>query len=73
MEKVIDLGIHSAIDTIQYHEDVYLRSGVWNDYKLCKTDVAIEKIRNSGYGADVYFNEKNEKYYVSIPCDSDMW
>lgn len=73
MKRVIDLGIADAIDTIQYEENVYCKSGVWNKYELTNTAKAIEMIKHSGYGADVYFDEKTEKYYVSIPCDSDMW
>lgn len=73
MEMVIELGITDAIDTIQNETSVYYKHGVWNGFRIVNAKYAIEQIKHSGYGATVYFNEKNEKYYVSIPCDSDMW
>ena len=73
MKNIISLGRTTAIDTIENEESVYMRKGVWNKYALTKTKTAIESIKNSGYGADIYFDEKNEKYYVSIPNNSDMW
>lgn len=72
-KRVITLGLTDAIDTIQLEDSVYLRHGVWNNYTLADTEVAIKSIKGSHYGADVYFNDSNGKYYVSIPNDSDMW
>ena len=73
MKQVISLGRTTAIDTIANEESVYMQKGVWNKYALTETKTAIESIKNSGYGADIYFDEKTEKYYVSIPNSSDMW
>jgi len=51
---------------------VFYRHGVWNEYKKVPTERAIESIKKSGYGADVY-QDSSGQFYVSIPCDSDMW
>lgn len=67
------LAYDSAIQTISNTEKVYYKRGVWNKYELIDTDVAISKIKQSGYGADVYYNEENGMYYVSCPVSSDMW
>lgn len=73
MKSIVKLGFDSAINAIKSEENVFFRSGVWNDYNLTTTEYAIERIKNSGYGADVRFNEENGKYYVSIPSSGDMW
>lgn len=51
---------------------VKYRSGVWNKYETVPLRQAIQSIRNSLYGSDVYKDEKGV-YYVSCPCQSDMW
>jgi hypothetical protein len=73
MKRIASLSFDSAIDAIKSEKNVYFRSGVWNSYNLTTTEYAIERIKNSGYGADVYFNDENGKYYVSIPSSGDMW
>ena len=73
MTRVITLGRHTAIEKIKNEETVYLKHGVWNNYELYSVNDAIKRIKNSGYGADIYYNEDNKMFYVSIPCDSDMW
>jgi len=71
--SVLPSNRDTAIEKIKNENSVYLRHGVWNKYQLCKVTDAIESIKNSGYGADIYYDEDNKMYYVSIPCDSDMW
>ena len=69
---ICKLGRQEAIDIISGTECVQYRHGVWNKYNVCDTATVIKSIRNSGYGADV-FRDTAGVYYVSIPCDSDMW
>lgn len=69
---ICKLGRQEAIDIISGTERVHYRHGVWNEYYMRDTAAVIESIRSSGYGADV-FRDKAGAYYVSIPCDSDMW
>lgn len=73
MKQVCKLSYNEAIEAIKNTKQVYFKSGVWNPYKLVDTQYAIERIKNSGYGADVHLNEKDGMYYVSCPCSSDMW
>ncbi len=73
MTRIVTLGNDTAIEKIKNEKTVYLRHGVWNGYELSDVDNAIESIKKSGYGADVYYNADNGMYYVSIPNDSDMW
>lgn len=70
--RICALGFQKAIDIISETARVYYRHGVWNEYYVRNTATVIKSIQNSGYGADVYRDEAG-KYYVSIPCDSDMW
>lgn len=73
MEIICKLQTKKAIETIKDTEKVYYRSGVWNSYEMQDTKTVIKAIENSGYGADVFYNKDNKMYYVSKPCDSDMW
>lgn len=69
--KITTLEFEASIKAIEGTDHVMYRHGVWNSYYEVPTAAAIESIRRSGYGADV--SEDNGIYYVSIPCDSDMW
>ena len=71
MENVVTLGKESAIKAIENTKKVMYRHGVWNEYEERDTVSVIESIKSSGYGADV--RKDKEQFYVSIPCDSDMW
>ena len=73
MTRIVTLGKDKAIEKIENENTVYLRHGVWNKYELSGVSEVIERIKNSGYGADIYYNDDNRMFYVSIPCDSDMW
>ena len=73
MTRVVDLGFDKAIEAIRGQKKVMLRSGVWNQYNLVTEEYAIERIKNSGYGADVRYDERTGVYYVSIPTSGDMW
>ncbi len=73
LELIVTLGISKAIDKIKDREEVFIKHGVWNEYKKVKTKDAIEGIKKSGYGADIYYDDEKDEYYVSVPCDSDMW
>jgi hypothetical protein len=70
-QQICELGYNNAINAIKGTDKVYFRRGVWNEYELISTEKAINKIINSGYGADIYVEDG--KYYVSCPSDSDMW
>lgn len=73
LELIVKLGFSKAIDKIKDREEVFYKHGVWNEYKKVKTKDAIENIKKSGYGADIYYDDEKDEYYVSVPCDSDMW
>ena len=73
MKQICELSYNKAIEAIKSTKQVYFKSGVWNGYKLVDTQYAIDRIKNSGYGADVHFDERSEMYYVCCPCSSDMW
>ena len=73
MVRVVDLGFDEAIKAIENEKTVMFRSGVWNSYNLVTVDFAIQRIKNSGYGADVSYDATTGKYYVSIPSSGDMW
>lgn len=73
MKRICKLSFQQSIDTIKDTIYVYFKSGVWNEYRLVSTNEAIRRINNSGYGADVDYNEKDGMYYVCCPCNSDMW
>lgn len=70
--RICILGRQETIDIISGTKRVYYRHGVWNEYHMRDTAAVIKSIQDSGYGADVYRDEAGN-YYVSIPCDSDMW
>lgn len=71
--EIVSLSFDNAISAIEGQETVFLRKGVWNEYKLVSVESAINSIKNSGYGADVYYDDATEMYYVSIPSNGDMW
>lgn len=73
MKQICELKYDEAIKAIDGTSQVYFRRGVWNSYKLIDTASAIVGIKQSGYGADVRFNEEDGMYYVSCPVNSDMW
>jgi hypothetical protein len=70
-ENVCTLRRKEAISSIDGTEEVYFRHGIWNEWRLRKTEDVKKSIENSGYGADVF--KENGMMYVSIPCQSDMW
>lgn len=72
MRIVCKLSFDGAIKAIDGQETVMYKHGVWNAYEKVSAEQAKEAIRKSGYGADVRVDE-NGVYYVSCPCDSDMW
>lgn len=72
MKEICRLGYKKAIEAISGTEKAYYKHGVWNQYNLRNTEDVIKSIEQSGYGADVELDE-NGIYYVSIPCDADMW
>lgn len=73
MTQLVSLGFDKAVNAIKDQKNVMLRSGVWNKYNLVTTAYAIQRIENSGYGADVFYNPSDGRYYVSIPSSGDMW
>ena len=73
MQTICSLAFEPAIDAIKDAESVMYKHGVWNKFYERKTSEVIESIKKSGYGADVSYNEAKRIYYVSIPCDADMW
>ena len=73
MKIICELRFSEAIEAIKGTDTVMYKHGVWNPYEKRKTEKVIKSIENSGYGADVKYNEETNQYYVSIPCDSDMW
>jgi len=73
MTRIVDLGFDDAIKAIENQKTVMFRSGVWNSYNLVTTEYAIQRIKNSGYGADVFYDDADGRYYVSIPSSGDMW
>lgn len=46
---------------------------VLDSSQTAETSQAIEGIKKSGYGADVKYENIEGRYYVSVPCDSDMF
>ena len=74
MKRIVTLGYQEAVDAIKGTSMVMYRHGVWNKYEPLSVEKASKAIMASGYGADVYMDEdKPDQFYVSIPCDSDMW
>lgn len=69
---ICTLQRQKAINIVEGTMRVFYRHGFRNEYKKVPTERAIEAIKKSGYGADVY-QDSNGQFYVSIPCDSDMW
>ena len=70
---ICKLSKDRAIDAIKSESKVMFKSGVWNSYEEKPVPYVNERIRNSGYGADVDYDEATGKYYVCCPCHSDMW
>lgn len=73
MKEICSLAYEPAINAIKNTETVMYKHGVWNKFCERKTSEVIESIKRSGYGADVRYDEDKGLYFVSIPCDSDMW
>lgn len=73
MQTICSLAFEPAINAIKDTETVMYKHGVWIKFYERKTSEVIESIKKSGYGADVSYNEAKDIYYVSIPCDADMW
>lgn len=73
MKNVCTLQFQRAVDAIKHTKTVMYKHGVWNKYNERKTEDVIKSIQNSGYGADVRYDETNDLFYVSVPCDADMW
>ena len=73
MKEIVKLGFDSAVKAIDGTKTVMYKHGVWNPYYERNTEDVKKSIMNSGYGADVWIDERNGKLHVSIPCDSDMW
>lgn len=72
-KKICTLSFDKAIEVIQDSPYVYYKHGIWNPYEKVSTLQAIESIKKSGYGADVEYEIIEGRYYVSVPCDSDMF
>ena len=72
MKRIVTLGYQEAVDAIKGVSTVMYRHGVWNKYEPLSTEKASKAIMASGYGADVCKDEGGQ-FYVSIPCDRDMW
>ena len=97
-EKIKSLSYIKGTETFSFEADgfernlkdfviefpyAYYKRGVWNSYEKIPTSVAVEKVNNSGYGADISikYDERWEngytdgvcELYLSCPCDSDMW
>ena len=72
-EKICTLSFDKAIEVIKDSLQVYYRHVIWNPYEKVSTPQAIESIKKSGYGADVSYEIVEGCYYVSVPCESDMF
>lgn len=72
MKQICRLKRIDAVKAIEKTKKVQYKHGIWNPYEVKDTEYAKDAIMRSGYGADVYVDSHGE-YYVSIPCDSDMW
>ncbi len=73
MKMVCSLKYEEAIEAIKGTKTVMYKHGVWNEYTECNTEEAIKHIRNSGYGADVRYDDEKKMFFVSVPADCDMW
>lgn len=69
-KKAIDILLDAVYN--EHIGYVKYRSGIWNKYETTSVKQAITDIALSPYGADVFKDEKGA-YYVSCPCQSDMW
>lgn len=72
-EMLCKLSRELAVCLIQDAATVQYKNGVWNQYKEQPVDYVSERIRNSGYGADVWLDYTTGTYYVCTPVTSDMW
>lgn len=72
-KRIVTLGFKKSVEAIKDVVTVNYRCGVWNDYTKAPVNKVIGYIERSGYGADVFYDDKNGEYYVSIPSDGDMW
>ena len=72
-ERICDLAFDAAVKAIENTKTVMYKHGVWNPYVETPTESAIKSIKCSGYGADVSRDVETGIFYVSIPCDADMW
>ena len=70
-ERIVSLSYDKTVEAIKDTSTVLFRRGVWNPWKEIDTTDAIERIKSSGYGADVF--TEDGKLHVSCPVDSDMW
>mgnify|MGYP001850902232 FL=1 len=73
MKNICTLQFQKAVDAIKHTKTVMYKHGVWNEYYMRKTEDVIKSIQDSGYGADVRYDENSDRYFVSVPCDADMW
>ena len=73
MKEICSLAFEPAVDAIRHTKTVMYKHGVWNEYAERPTEDVIKSIQNSGYGADVRYDEATDRYFVSLPCDDDMW
>jgi len=70
-ERIVSLSYDKAVEAIEDTSTVLFRRGVWNPWNEIDTKDAIKRIKNSGYGADIF--KQNGILCVSCPVDSDMW
>lgn len=73
VKEICTLQREKAIEAIKKTKTVMYKHGVWNPYYERDTEGVIKSIENSGYGADVRYNEEKKMFFVSIPADCDMW
>ena len=73
--KVVNLGIESAVKFLEKQtvEKVFCQKGVWNSFEPDTRLNAIERVKRSSYGADIYKDNDSGDLYVSMPTQSDMW
>ena len=71
MKMVCSLKYEEAVEAIKGTKTVMYKHGVWNKYTECSTEEAIKHIRNSGYGADVRYDDEKKMFFVSVPADCD--
>lgn len=75
IKKLCQLQRDEAIKYIEQYKKFFVRyrSGVWNKYEDIDYKKAIEGVKNSPFGADVFIDKTNKILLVSCPCQSDMW